>query len=209
MGAHSRVVLRHFGPDDGILRPMTTPRDFAVALLSGLGLPLTLNNIAAMVSAQAIEGGFSHNTATYNPLNITQPAKGSSTAQGFGTAANPANIQAYPDWPTALSATIALFKNGLYNDILASFQKSADPQTTLAVWAKNPSYGWTFTPEVNMTYADEPFPQGPSSKPLPSSIFAQAITGPAPALGPNLVSAGIGAVFIFGFWKLYEYLGKY
>src|SRR5271154_5691264 len=116
---------------------VTTPHDFALALLSGLGLPMTQNNIDAMVSAQAAEGGFmstsAEQTAFYNPLNITQVLN-SSRASGYvnGTV----NIQAYPDWATGLAAAVKIFQNGFYGDILASFQASNPPATTLAVWAK-------------------------------------------------------------------------
>jgi hypothetical protein len=187
---------------------MTTPRDFAVALLAGLNLPLSQNNVDAMVSAEAIEGGFMNNTATYNPLNVTQPITGSTTASGFGPGtSNPANIQAYPNWPVALSATIALFKNGLYGDILSSFQTSAPPSTTLEVWAKNSHYGWTFTPSVDTSYGAETFPQGPSSLPLPPTVVNPSNIQ-IPSMGPSVAQAGVGAVLMFGFWKLYEYLGK-
>jgi hypothetical protein len=202
---------------------MTTPRDFAIALLSGLGLPLTQNNITAMISAQAAEGGFcplqadcgsataAERTAYYNPLNITQPIKGSSVASGYAASASKGGpaIQAYPDWPTGLQAAITIFKNGFYKDILASFQASADPSTTLAVWAKNPNYGWVLTPGVNLAYGAYTFPQGPSTTPLPTNLFAQTITAPAPAIGPSIGQAGVGAVLIFGFWKFYEWLGKH
>lgn len=212
---------------------MTTPRDFAIALLSGLGLPLTQNNLAAMIAFQAQEGGFMHNTAFYNPLNSTLAYKGSTTAKGFS--APP--IQAYTDWPSGLQATINTLKNGLYNNILAAFQASSAPDTTLQA-IKNSPFGWYYfidrqtssscglpnqpvcglnpikvpiepQPVANLQYeADTSFPQGPSTTPLPVNPFAQAITAPAPAVGPSVTKAGVGAVLIFGFWKLFEFLGK-
>ena len=202
---------------------MTTPLDFAVALLSGLGLPLTQNNIDAMVSAQAAEGGFcpleancgaytaAERTAFYNPLNITQNAKGSTVASGYAASASQGGpaIQAYPDWPTGLKAAITILRNGYYGDILASFQASADPATTLAVWGKNPKYGWTITPAVNTAYGSYTFPAGPSTTPLPTNPFESIVTKPTQSFGSSLGQAGVLGVLAFGFWKLYEYLGKH
>lgn len=213
---------------------MTTPRDFAIALLSGLGAPLTPNNISAMIAFQAQEGGFMHNTANYNPLNSTLAYKGSTVAKGFSIPA----IQAYADWPTGLQATINTLKNGLYGNILAALAASSSPDTTLQA-IKNSPFGWYYfidsatssscglpnqpkcgpntikvpiepQPAANLQYeASTPFPQGPSTKPLPTNLFAQVMTAPAPAIGPSIGQAGLGAVFIFGFWKLYEWLGKH
>jgi hypothetical protein len=212
---------------------MTTPRDFAIALLSGLGLPLTQNNLQALIAFQAQEGGFMHNTANYNPLNSTLPYKGSTVAKGFSTPA----IQAYTDWPSGLQATINTLKNGLYNNILAALQASSAPDTTLQA-VKNSPFGWYYfldsqtssscglpnqplcgpnpikvpiepQPSANLQYeANSAFPQGPSTTPLPINPFAQALTAPAPGVGPSVGKAAIGSALIFGIWKLYEFLGK-
>lgn len=183
---------------------MTTPHDFALALLSGLGLPMTQNNIDALVSAQAAEGGFmsttAEQTAYYNPLNITQILN-STTASGYQGGTVP--IQAYPDWATGLAAAVKIFQNGFYNDILASLRASATPQATLAVWAKNPNYGWTTTPAVNTAYGSQTFPQGPSSVPLvvpPQSGAAPMLVNPVRLAGTTLM--------VYVFWQLFKLLGK-
>lgn len=116
-----------------------TPIDFAKALLVKLGLPVTENNIAALVGLQVQEGGHSANSAKFNPMNVTQLAEGSRLAPGFPK--NGPQIQAYPDWQTGLNATATLFKNGLYKGVLASLARSAPPSDTLREIALSP-YGW-------------------------------------------------------------------
>ncbi len=184
---------------------MTTPRDFAVALLSALELPVTTNNVAALVSAQAAEGGFMANAAEqsafYNPLNITQVLN-STTATGYANGA--VKIQAYPDWATGLRAAVALFRNGKYNDILASLADDAAPATTLAVWAKNPSYGWTQGANVNTAYGSMLFPQGPSNVPL------EAATGivPSSTLVAMVMESGIAFGVGYGLFYAWKLLGR-
>ncbi len=162
---------------------MTTPKDFALALLSGLGLTESQNNIDAIVSAEAAEGGFMSNTANFNPLNTTQKATGSQLASGFSSSGP--QIQSYPDWPTGLQATIATLKNGLYNDILASLAASADPQTTLNVWAANPHYGWVPPiPKVNTAYGSYTFPTSAKMGSFPiGSATSSGMTTPIVKLG--------------------------
>lgn len=117
-----------------------TPIEFASELLVRLGLPVTENNIAALVGLQIQEGGHVANSAAFNPMNVTQLIKGvSHLAPGFSEKGP--QIQAYPDWEAGLQATATLFKNGLYKGVLASLARSASPNDTLREIALSP-YGW-------------------------------------------------------------------
>lgn len=117
-----------------------TPIEFASELLTRLSLPVTENNIAALVGLQVQEGGHVANSASFNPMNVTQIIKGvSHLAPGFSEKGP--QIQAYPDWETGLQATATLFKNGFYKGVLASLARSAPPNDTLREIALSP-YGW-------------------------------------------------------------------
>ena len=211
---------------------MTTPRDFASALLGALGMPVTPNNVMALIAFQAQEGGFMHNTAFYNPLNTSLVYK-SVTAKGFSSPA----IQAYPDWSTGLAATVKTLRNGLYGGILAALQSSAAPDTTLQA-VKNSPFGWYYMldpmtssscgatgqpacPSNAVKIAIEPqlasalqyeadmqYPPGPSPFSTLSGTSGP-FAGSAPSFGPNVTQAGVGAVLAFGFWKFYEFLGRH
>jgi hypothetical protein len=204
---------------------MTTPRDFATALLSALDLPMSANNIQALIAFQAQEGGFMHNSAAYNPLNTTYSLN-SVTAPGFTIPA----IQAYPDWFTGLMATVKTLESGIYANILAALHNSSAPDTTLQA-VKNSPFGWYYCIDPNtsssescntpgairipiepkpaaslQSEADVSFPPGPN----PHSRLPFSQTTPfLPASGSsNVLQAGVGAALMYGFYKLYEYLGK-
>jgi hypothetical protein len=113
-----------------------TPILFAKALLERLHLPVTDNNIAALVGLQAQEGGHVGNAAAFNPTNVTQPMPGSYTAL-----VTPAHIQGYQSWDQGVEATAKLLSNGLYSGVLASLGRSAPPADTLKEIALSP-FGW-------------------------------------------------------------------
>ncbi len=131
-----------------------TPRDFAAILLWNLNLPVTKNNVAALIAAQAWEGGFMENRASYNPLNTTQPMTGS-------VAVTPVGVKAYDSWRTGMSATATTLRNGFYKALLASFQADNPPDMTLKAWADSP-WGWdgkVLGPAANyQAYGDKEFP---------------------------------------------------
>lgn len=105
-----------------------TPADFARALLSRLGLPVTDNNVAALIAFQAHEGGHMHNAAAFNPMNTTWKMPGSSTGSGLSKSIG---VQAYSSWDDGLEATAKTLSNGLYGGIINSLKRSASPDETL------------------------------------------------------------------------------
>ena len=64
-----------------------TAQSWAVALLDRLGAPTTAQNIQAVTSWEAAEGGHWNNTAYYNPLNTTQDAAGATAMNSVGVKA--------------------------------------------------------------------------------------------------------------------------
>jgi hypothetical protein len=117
-----------------------TPIEFASEILVRIGLPVSENNIAALVGLQAQEGGhIPPSTASFNPMNVTQFINGNHRAPGFPE--NGPQIQAYPDWETGLRATTMTFKSGFYKSVLASLVKSAPPNDTLHEISLSP-FGW-------------------------------------------------------------------
>lgn len=113
---------------------MTTPIDFAKALLVRLGKPVTENNVQALVAAQCIEGGYMHNGALFNPLNTTWGRDGS-------RAVTPVGVQAYESWADGLEATARTLENGAYAGILEALQNDCEPDHTLRAMALSP-WGW-------------------------------------------------------------------
>jgi peptidoglycan hydrolase CwlO-like protein len=96
-----------------------TPLTWARALLTRLGMPLTADNIAAIVAWETAEGGHWHNTAHYNPLNTTQPMPGA-------TAMNSVGVKSYVSWQQGFDATVITLHNGYYGGILAALRKGDD-----------------------------------------------------------------------------------
>jgi len=152
---------------------MTTPRQFAQALLVALGMPVSDNNVQALVAAQHLEGGFMHNACLFNPLNTSQPMPGSRLIVHLTPTFGP---QAYVNWEQGLAATVKTITNGHYATILASLARSAPPDETLQIWDVSP-WGW-WDPKSGKTNpvgkaagyqaeADTPFPSGGGD--LPSS----------------------------------------
>jgi len=92
-----------------------TPLTWAKALLEQLGMPLTQQNVAAIVAWEMAEGGHWHNTAYYNPLDTTMPEPGATSMNSVG-------VKAYVSWAQGFRATIATLRNGYYGRILAALR---------------------------------------------------------------------------------------
>ncbi len=122
-----------------------TPQLFAEALLHRLGLPVSDNNVIALVAAQVIEGGHAHNSALYNPMNTTYDLGDSPVAQGFSVPA----IRAYKNWDEGLEATARTLTKGKpafgYGPILDALRRSAPPDETLKAMHAS-AWGWGNNP---------------------------------------------------------------
>ena len=96
-----------------------TPVTWANELLQLLAMPLTSDNIAALVAWEMAEGGHWHNTAHYNPLNTTQPMPGATSMNSVG-------VKAYTSWSQGFEATIITLRNGRYGAILDALRAGDD-----------------------------------------------------------------------------------
>jgi hypothetical protein len=173
-----------------------TPRLFAQALLGQLGMPISPNNVMALIAAQHIEGGWMHNAARYNPLNTTLATAGSYTAMR-----TPAPIQGYSSWAEGLGATAATLRGSAYAPIRAALASSAPPDQTLAAFGAGP-WGW-YDPKTgarnpvplaasSQGEADTPFPPGGGN--LPGGLLAGGA-----ALGALLLGgAGLAYLWVTG-----------
>lgn len=113
---------------------------WASKFLSQLGVPVTSENLKAMTTWMAYEGGHWKNSAHYNPLNTTQGADGA-------TSMNKVGVKSYNSWEQGLQATIDTIRNGRYGDILTALQSGTDASAVLSAvnhspWGtKIPGYG--------------------------------------------------------------------
>lgn len=108
-----------------------TPLQFATQLLRIMNLPVTVNNVKALVAWQALEGGHYANKARYNPLNTTQKMAGSIGSFGVG-------IQSYNSWSTGLAATAKTLSYGAYRNIVLSLANDYPPDVTLQYVQESP-----------------------------------------------------------------------
>lgn len=131
-----------------------TPALFAKSLLQRLGLPVTDNNVAALVSFQAHEGGHMANAAAFNPMNTTMKMDGSH-------AVTPVGVQAYTSWDQGIEATAKTLTNGAYGPILDALKASAHPDVTMKAIAASP-WGCTICANAPASsfqaYRDKTFP---------------------------------------------------
>lgn len=125
------------------LKSIGDQRDFAKALLWGLGAPVTDENLDALVQWEGMEGGHWKNTAKYNPLNTTWNVKGTKTMNSSG-------VRVYKDWQMGLDATLKtlLLSNSEYGykDIIAALKKGDNKDAVISAikkssWAGKGGYG--------------------------------------------------------------------
>lgn len=101
-------------------------RDFAIAILKGLSINQTNDNISAIIAWENAEGGNWNNTATFNPLNTTQRMPGSTSMNGVG-------VQAYTSWDEGIQATIKTLLNGNYGNIISAMNGGSAQEIANAV----------------------------------------------------------------------------
>jgi hypothetical protein len=114
-----------------------TPASFAEALLDRLHLPVTDNNVRALVAFQYQEGGH-ENGASFNPLNTMLRTKGS---VNFKTKKPEPGVQAYGSWDEGLEATAKTMAQGNMRPIFDSLRASVAPSDTIAAIARS-DWGW-------------------------------------------------------------------
>lgn len=108
----------------------SSPEQFAVSVLKGVGAPVNQRNVAALVGWAKAEGGNWNNSARYNPLNTTQGAPGATPINSVG-------VKAYNNWQQGINATVQTLKNGNYGGILKALQAS-NPQAVASAIGASP-----------------------------------------------------------------------
>jgi len=113
---------------------------WAQAFVKSLGMPLTADNVAAVVAWEMAEGGHWYNTAYYNPLNTTQSMPGATVFNSVG-------VKAYTSWAQGLKASVITIRNGLYGGILDALRRGNDAQAVADAVAASPWGTGSFTPK--------------------------------------------------------------
>jgi peptidoglycan hydrolase CwlO-like protein len=113
---------------------------WAQAFLKSLGVPLTADNVAAIVAWEMAEGGHWYNTAYYNPLNTTQSMPGATVFNSVG-------VKAYMSWAQGLKASVITIRNGYYGGILDALRRGNDAQAVAGAVAASPWGTGSFTPQ--------------------------------------------------------------
>lgn len=108
----------------GIILGTGEKKDWATQFLTKLGKPTTPENINAVTTWMAWEGGHWKNTAHNNPLNTTLETSGSTGSM------NSVGVQRYNSWEAGLDATIQTISTGKYgyDKILAALSQGNNPQ---------------------------------------------------------------------------------
>lgn len=168
-----------------------TPLTFAVAVLRGIGAPVTRQNVQGLVGWQKAEGGHWNNNARYNPLNTTRkPATGS-----YANVGTQGDIKSYTSWQQGLAATIATLKNGLYGNILAAFKKGNNAEAIGTAVGNSPwcpGCGQYATNVIRDTKVPAKIPSvttvlGPTATPTPQITLASAAKATPPKTTTTLV----------------------
>lgn len=89
---------------------------FAEDVLKRLDLPVTRQNVQAMLAWQKAEGGHTDNTADWNPLNTSRVMGNAGTVNSHG-------VRAYRDYETGVRATVETLRLGYYDAVRAALRK--------------------------------------------------------------------------------------
>jgi hypothetical protein len=108
--------------------PATTDREqWAHDFLTQLGMPVTNENVRAMVAWQQAEGTRAQN----NPLATTQNMPGATSFNSVG-------VKNYESYQDGLTANIEAITNGRYPNILAALQAGNDANAVAQAIANSP-----------------------------------------------------------------------
>ncbi|MEI8082737.1 MAG: hypothetical protein WCI74_12920, partial [Actinomycetes bacterium] len=120
-------------PTIGTTEPdITTPGQWAIAILHAGNWPVTGENVCALTGWQNAEGGhFTAHGARYNPLNTSMPAPGDSVFNSVG-------VRNYPNWLVGISATIRTLNMGFYSGIRANLANGHNPVGVLVAVDASP-----------------------------------------------------------------------
>jgi hypothetical protein len=129
---------------------ISTPTDFANALMNALGEPDSSSNVSAVLAWEDAEGGNWLNTAEFNPLNTTYVLDGSYSINSIG-------VQSYSSWDVGVTATVDTLKNGSYGGILSALHAGNNADAVANAVAASPWGTSPFTDLIGQSY-DPPAP---------------------------------------------------
>jgi hypothetical protein len=112
-----------------------TPAEFAKRVLVELRLPVTDNNVTALVAFQVQEGGHT-NGAYFNPLNTMRSMPGGREAN-----LQVKGIKAYSSWSEGITATAKTMAQDNMKGIVLALARNASPMETLRAISASP-WGW-------------------------------------------------------------------
>jgi hypothetical protein len=118
-------------PEPQVTPTITTPTDFANALLVGVNVPDSQQNVEAIVAWELAEGGNWKNDANFNPLSTTFPYDGSYSI-------NYDKVQSYHSWADGLYATESTLKEGYYVGIISALRNDNDAAAVAQAEAATP-----------------------------------------------------------------------
>jgi hypothetical protein len=117
---------------DKLIKGTQDQQDWAKDFLTQVGAPITSENLAAMTTWMAYEGGHWKNSATYNPLNTTLETSASTGSM------NSVGVQKYSSYAGGLSATVQTINNGLYGNVLDALKQGNNSQAVLSAVSASP-----------------------------------------------------------------------
>lgn len=115
----------------GIILGTGDQQAWARKFLNAVGAPLSEENLKAMTTWMAWEGGHWKNSANYNPLNTTQPESGATSMNSVG-------VKRYKSWEQGLQATVETIKNGRYSNIMSALMRGDSAQAVISAINDSP-----------------------------------------------------------------------
>ena len=106
-------------------------QDWAKKFLTKINKPVTSDNLKAITTWMAYEGGHWKNTAHYNPLNTTQPSNGATNMNSVG-------VKSYQSWDQGFQATVDTINNGRYGNILKALSAGNNSNAVISAINKSP-----------------------------------------------------------------------
>ena len=101
--------------------------NFYKEVLTGLGAPITKNNMLFLLAWRQSEGG----RATFNPFNTTQKAEGATNYNKVG-------VKNYVSAEQGIKSTIKTISNGRYDSIINALKKDSPPMVTADALVASP-----------------------------------------------------------------------
>jgi hypothetical protein len=148
--------------------------NWATTMLTKLGMPTTKENLKALSTWMAYEGGHWNNTADYNPLNTTQGEKGAKDINSVG-------VKSYTSWDQGYQATIETLNNGRYGNILSALKAGNNAKAVMQAVDASP---WgTHIPASAMGGGN------PTSVATPSMSSGGTVVGPQVTINVTVASA--------------------